>query len=60
MNRIDGKIAIITGSGSGIGRASCELLAEAGARIVATDINEERAMPSDYAMTCPARLIGRM
>tara|TARA_R110002110_G_scaffold68080_2_gene184680 strand:- start:5838 stop:6626 length:789 start_codon:yes stop_codon:yes gene_type:complete len=43
MNRIDGKIAIITGSGSGIGRASCELLAEAGARIVATDINEERA-----------------
>jgi 3(or 17)beta-hydroxysteroid dehydrogenase len=43
MNRVDDRVAIVTGGGSGIGEASCELLAEAGACMVVTDINEEAA-----------------
>ena len=34
---IEGKVAIVTGAGSGIGRESAELLAREGARVVALD-----------------------
>ena len=39
--RLDGKVAIITGAGSGIGRASTLLFAGEGARVVACDIDRE-------------------
>lgn len=39
MTEINGKVAIITGAASGIGRACAEKLAEAGAAIFATDID---------------------
>ena len=39
MGRVDGKVAIMTGGGSGIGRAGALALAREGARIVATDLN---------------------
>jgi NAD(P)-dependent dehydrogenase (short-subunit alcohol dehydrogenase family) len=39
MTRVAGKIAIVTGAGSGIGRASAIRLAEEGARVIATDID---------------------
>lgn len=39
--RLQGKVAIITGGGAGIGRACCELFAEEGARIVVAEINAE-------------------
>lgn len=42
MKILDGKVAIITGSGSGIGKAAAFLLAGEGARIVVSDINEEQ------------------
>jgi len=41
--RVEGKVALITGGGSGIGRASAETLAREGARIVVTDLNAETA-----------------
>lgn len=37
--KLDGKVAIITGAASGIGRAATQLFAAEGARVVAADIN---------------------
>lgn len=41
--RLDGKVAIITGSGRGIGRVSAEVFAREGASVVVTDIDEANA-----------------
>ncbi len=38
---LNGKVAVITGAASGIGRASVERFVEAGARVLAADINED-------------------
>lgn len=38
--RLQGKTALITAAGQGIGRATAELFAREGARVIATDINE--------------------
>ena len=39
--RLDGKVAVITGAGSGMGLAMAELFAQEGAKIVANDWNEK-------------------
>jgi 3(or 17)beta-hydroxysteroid dehydrogenase len=41
MGRVSGKIAIVTGAASGMGRADARMLAAEGARVVVTDLNEE-------------------
>ena len=39
---VEGKVALITGSGSGMGRATSYVFAEAGAKVVVSDINEKK------------------
>ena len=41
MKVLDGKVALITGAGSGIGRAMAELYAAEGAKVVVADIDEK-------------------
>lgn len=41
MGRVEGKVALISGGGSGIGRAISEMLAEEGAAVVVADIDEK-------------------
>ena len=42
MGRVDGKVAIVTGAAQGLGEADARLLAAEGARVVMTDIDDER------------------
>ena len=39
---VEGKVALITGSGSGMGRATSYVFAEAGAKVVVSDINKKQ------------------
>lgn len=41
--RVDGKVAIVTGAGSGVGAAIAHALGAAGARVAVNDINPDRA-----------------
>src|SRR5439155_1284630 len=47
---LDGRIALITGAGSGIGEAIARAMAEAGARIVSVDINVGAAVRTANAV----------
>jgi NAD(P)-dependent dehydrogenase (short-subunit alcohol dehydrogenase family) len=50
MGRLAGKVALITGAGLGLGRASAELLAREGARPIVTDIGAD-----DLAACCASK-----
>lgn len=61
MGRVDGKVVMITGAGSGAGRADALMLAKEGARIIATDQNLETAQKTaaeigDAAIALPLNI----
>jgi NAD(P)-dependent dehydrogenase (short-subunit alcohol dehydrogenase family) len=43
MSKFDGKVALVTGAGSGIGHAMASVLAQGGAAVMCADINEQSA-----------------
>lgn len=57
MGRLSGKTAIVTGAGSGIGRAAAISLAREGANVLATDIDADGlAITASQAGEVPGRL----
>ncbi|MFG2676737.1 SDR family NAD(P)-dependent oxidoreductase [Streptomyces sp. NPDC048445] len=53
MNRLHDKVAVITGAGSGIGRAAAELMSKEGARVVVAD-HDTRAAEETAALITAA------
>uniref|UniRef100_A0AAU2VVS6 SDR family oxidoreductase n=1 Tax=Streptomyces sp. NBC_00008 TaxID=2903610 RepID=A0AAU2VVS6_9ACTN len=53
MNRLHDKVAVITGAGSGIGRAAAELMSKEGARVVVAD-HDTRAAGETAALITAA------
>jgi len=51
MGLLDNKIGMVTGGGSGIGRATCMKFAAEGARVVVVDISESDALATVDAIT---------
>ena len=55
--RLDGKVALITGGGSGMGKVAAELFAREGARVVLTDVNDEAGRATADAIGEAARYV---
>ena len=51
MGRLEGKVALVTAAGQGIGRATAEAFVREGARVIATDVRTETLQGLDGAET---------
>jgi NAD(P)-dependent dehydrogenase (short-subunit alcohol dehydrogenase family) len=51
MNRLDGKVAFISGAARGIGAATARLMVEAGAKVMIGDVLDERGRETAQAIT---------
>ena len=49
MKTVQGKVAAITGAGSGIGRATAKLLARKGCQVAISDVNEQGLAETEAA-----------
>jgi 3-oxoacyl-[acyl-carrier protein] reductase len=58
MGVLDGKAAIVTGSARGIGRATADLLAGHGARVLVTDLDEDLAREAAAAIAGETAVFG--
>lgn len=57
MNRLVGKVAVITGAGSGIGRASARLFVAEGARVVVAEIDSTLGEATAREISASARFV---
>src|SRR5262245_43461237 len=56
--RLDNKIALVTGGGSGFGKGIAETFAREGARVAVIDINEQAARATAAAISNKAIAVG--
>ena len=57
MKKLEGKVALVTGAAMGLGLADAKMLAEEGARVLLTDIDEDRVRTEAEAIGENARSI---
>lgn len=57
MGRVEGKVVLVTGAGSGIGRATAKLLAAEGATVVVSDINQAGGLETVQQIGGKARFL---
>ena len=58
MDRLKGRVAIVTGAGSGIGKALAQRLAADGASVVVADVQKFDVAAAEIAKTTGARTLG--